>query len=157
MARRMLFEFAAEQPGADMLELPRTVQVPLVLVGIIVAALAEAMQVRAANESSDRLGGVVAAYGQVLSGFGQITADAASGQAGDPAGAMFPAALLRRAARQISNAADMAASGGSLPDGVPEAARARTGRGPPPGRRRAAHSHHHGVKGCSRGSQRVAP
>ena len=47
MARRMLFEFAAEQPGADLLVVPRTVPVPLVFVGIIVAALAEAMQVRA--------------------------------------------------------------------------------------------------------------
>jgi len=36
---------------------------------------------------------------------------------------MFPPALLRRAARYISNAADLAASGGNLPDGVPEAAR----------------------------------
>ena len=123
MARRMLFEFAAEQPGADLLEVPRTVQMPLVLVGIIVAALAEAMQVRAANEPSDRLGGVVATYGQMLSGFGQITAEAASGQAGNSAKAMFPPALLRRAARYIGNAADLAASGGNLPDGVPEAAR----------------------------------
>ena len=123
MARRMLFEFAAEQPGADLLEVPRTVLMPLVLVGIIVAALAEAMQVRAANEPSDRLGDVVATYGQVLSGLGQITAGAASSQAGDPATAMFPPALLRRAARYISNAAELAASGGKLPDGVPEAAR----------------------------------
>ena len=123
MARRMLFEFAAEQPGADLLEVPRTVPVPLAFAGIIVAALAEAMQIRAANEPSDRLGGVVATYGQMLSGFGQITAGAASGQAGDPATAMFPPALLRRAARYIGNAADLAASGGNLPDGVPEAAR----------------------------------
>ena len=155
LARRMLFEFAAEQPGADLLEVPRTVQVPLAFVGIIVAALAEAMQVRAANEPSDRLGGVVAAYGQLLSGFGQITAQA--GRAGDPAGAMFPPALLRRAARQISNAADMAASGGNPPGRGPRGSTRRTGRGPAPGRRRADHSHHPGVKGCSRGSQRVAP
>ncbi len=123
IARRMLFEFAGEQPGADLLEAPRTVPLPLVLVGVIVAALAEAMQVRAANEPSDRLGDVVATYGQALSGFGQITADAASRQAGDPAEVMFPPALLRRAARYISNAADLAASGGKLPDGVPEEAR----------------------------------
>ncbi len=113
----------AEQPGADLLEVPRTIQMPLVLVGIIVAALAEAMQVRAANEPSDRLGDVVATYGQVLSGLGQITAEAASSQAGNPATAMFPPALLRRAARYISNAADLAASGGNLPDGIPEATR----------------------------------
>jgi hypothetical protein len=123
MARRMLFEFAAEQPGADLLEAPRTVSVPLVYVGIIVAALAEAMQVRAANEPSDGLGGVVATYGHMLSELGQITAEAASGQADNSATAMFPPALLRRAARYIGNAADMAARGGNLPDGVPEAAR----------------------------------
>jgi hypothetical protein len=123
MARRMLFEFAAEQPGADLLEAPRTVSVPLDFVGIIVAALAEAMQVRAANETPDRLGGVVATYGQLLSGLGQITAEAASGPTGNSAQAMFPPALLRRAARYIGSAADLAASGGSLPDGVPEAAR----------------------------------
>ena len=91
IARRMLFEFAAEQPGADLLEVPRTVPVPLAFVGIIVAALAEAMQVRAANEPSDRLGGVVATYGQMLSGLRQITTEAASGQAGNSAKAMFPA------------------------------------------------------------------
>jgi hypothetical protein len=124
LARRMLFEFASEQPGADLLEAPRTVPLPLVLVGVIVAALAEAMQVRAANEPPDRLSDVVATYGQTLSGLGQITAGAASHQAGDPAEAMFPPALLRRAARYIGNAADLAASGGKLPNGVPETARA---------------------------------
>jgi hypothetical protein len=123
MARRMLFEFAAEQPGADLLEAPRTVPVPLALAGIIVAALAEAMQLRAANEPPDRLGGVVTTYGQMLSGFGQITAEAPSGQATDSATAMFPPALLRRAARYIGNAADLASEGGNLPDGVPETAR----------------------------------
>lgn len=122
MARRMLFEFVDEQPGADLMAVPRTIPLALVLVGIIVAALAEAMQVRAANEPSDCLGDVVATYGQTLSGFGQIAA-AAPGQAGDAAEIMFPPALLRRAARYISNAADLAANGGKLPDGVPEAAR----------------------------------
>ena len=123
MARRMLFEVAGERPGADLMEVPRTVPLSLVLVGMTVAALAEAMQVRAANELSDRLSDVVATYGQVLSGLGQITAEAASSQAGNSATAMFPPALLRRAARYISNAADLAASGGNLPDGIPEAAR----------------------------------
>lgn len=113
----------AKQPGADLLEAPRTVPLPLVLVGVIVAALAEAMQVRAANEPPDRLGDVVATYGQALSGLGQITAGAASRQAGDPAEVMFPPAFLRRAARYIASAADLAASGGKLPDGVPETAR----------------------------------
>ena len=80
MARRMLFEVAGERPGADLMEAPRTVPLPLALVGITVAALAEAMQVRAANEPPDHLGDVITTYAQTLSGFGQITAGAAPGR-----------------------------------------------------------------------------
>ena len=125
MARRMLFQVAGERPGADLMEAPRTVPLPLALVGITVAALAEAMQVRAANEPPDHLPDVIATYAQALSGLGQITADAALRQAGNPAGILFPPALLRRAARYISGAADLAASGGKLPDGIPETARSQ--------------------------------
>ena len=125
MARRMLFEVAGERPGADLMEAPRTVPLSLALVGIAVAALAEAMQVRAANEPPDHLRDVITTYAQTLSGFGQITADAGPGQAGDPAEILFPPALLRRAARYISGAADLAANGGKLPAGVPETARSQ--------------------------------
>jgi hypothetical protein len=52
MARRMLFEVAGERPGADLMEAARTVPLPLALVGITVAALAEAMQVRAAKRAA---------------------------------------------------------------------------------------------------------
>ena len=72
MARRMLFEVAGEQPGADLMEAPRTVPLPLALMGITVAALAEAMQVRAANEPPDHLGDVITTYAQTLPGLGQI-------------------------------------------------------------------------------------
>jgi len=92
-------------------------------VGITVAALAEAMQLRAANEPPDHLRDVITTHAQTLSGFGQITADAASQQGGNPAQILFPPALLRRAARYISGAADLAANGGNLPDGIPETAR----------------------------------
>ena len=51
-------------------------------------------------------------------GSGQITAGAAPEQAGNPAEILFPPALLRRAARYISGAADLAASGGRLPAGI---------------------------------------
>jgi hypothetical protein len=125
VARRMLFEVAGEQPGADLMEAPRTVPLSLALVGITVAALAEAMQVRAANEPPGHLGDLIATYAQTLSGFGQITAGTASEQAGNPAEILFPPALLRRAARYISGAADLAASGGKLPDGIPETARSQ--------------------------------
>src|SRR5919106_2979394 len=123
MARRMLFEFVDEQPGADLMQVPRTVPMSLILVGTTIAALAEAMQIRAANEPADRLRHVVATYGQTLSGLGQITAQGASGQVSHSQEIMFPPALLRRAARYISNAADLAANGGGLPGGVPESAR----------------------------------
>jgi hypothetical protein len=123
MARRMLFEVVDERPGADLMEAPRTVPLSLALVGITVAALAEAMQVRAANEPPDHLGDVIATYAQTLSGFGQITAGTALKQAGNSAEILFPPALLRRAARYISGAADLAANGGKLPDGIPETAR----------------------------------
>jgi hypothetical protein len=123
MARRMLFEVADERPGADLLEAPRTVPLPLALVGITVAALAEAMQVRAANEPPDHLADVITTYAQALSGLGQITAGAAPEQPGNPAEILFPPALLRRAARYIGGAADLAANGGQLPAGIPEAAR----------------------------------
>ena len=123
MARRMLFEVAGERPGADLMEAPRTVPLPLALVGITVAALAEAMQVRAANEPPDHLGDVITTYAQALSGLGQITAGATARQAGNPA-EILPA-LLRRAARYISGAADLAANGGKLPDGIPEMARSQ--------------------------------
>ena len=93
MARRMLFEVAGERPGADLMEAPRTVPLPLALVGITVAALAEAMQVRAANEPPGHLGEVITTYAQVLSGFGQITAGAAPEQAGGLAEILFPPAF----------------------------------------------------------------
>jgi len=125
MARQMLFEVAVERPGAGLMEASRTVPLPLALVGITVAALAEAMQVRAANEPPGHLGDVITTYAQTLSGFGQITAGAAPEQARNPAEILFPPALLRRAARYISSAADLAANGGNLPDGVPEMVRSQ--------------------------------
>ncbi len=108
MARRMLSGVAGERPGAGLMEAPRTVPLPLALVGITVAALAEAMQVRAANEPPDHLRGVITTYAQTLSGLGQITAGAAPEQAGNSAEILFPPALRLRAARYISGAADLA-------------------------------------------------
>ena len=82
---------------------------------------------RAANEPPGHLGDVITTYAQTLSGLGQITAGAAPEQAGDSAEISFPPALLRRAARYISGAADLAANGGKLPDGIPETARSQLG------------------------------
>ena len=81
IARRMLFEIVDEQPGADLMEAPRTAPLPVVLVAATVTALAEAMQLRAANEPVDGLGELIVTYGQTLSGLGQITAEPATGPA----------------------------------------------------------------------------
>jgi hypothetical protein len=126
MARRMLFEVAGERPGADLLEAPRTVPLPLALVGITVAALAEAMQVRAANEPPDHLGDVITTYAQTTV---RARADhrRCAGAGRQPGRDPGPAALLRRAARYISGAADLAANGSKLPHGIPEAAPRRDG------------------------------
>ena len=68
MARRLPFEVVDEQPGADLTSAPRTVPLSVVvLVGITVAALAEATQVPAANEPTDRLGDVITTYGENVS------------------------------------------------------------------------------------------
>ena len=83
------------------------------------------MQVRAASEPPGRLRDVITTYAQTPSGPGQITAGAARKQAGNPAQILFPPALPRRAARYISGAADLAASGCRVPDGIPERARSQ--------------------------------
>jgi hypothetical protein len=98
-------------PDSGAVEASRTVPLPLALVGITVAALAEAMQARAANEPPDHLRDVITTYAQTQSGLGQVTADAAPKQAGNPAEILFPGALLRRAARYMSGAADLASAG----------------------------------------------
>ena len=105
MARRMLFQVAGERPGADLMGAPRTVPLPLALVGITVAALAEAMQVRAANEPPGHLGDVIATYAQALSGFGQVTAGAARtgrrpGRDPVPAGVAAPCGQVHRRRRR---------------------------------------------------------
>ena len=49
----------------------------------------------------------------------EVAVGAAPKQVGDSAEILFPPALLRRAARYIDGAADLAANGGKLPDGIP--------------------------------------
>lgn len=86
---------------------------------VIVAALTDAMQVVAANEPSGRFGDVVAAYGQVRSGHRRGCARAAwrSGTDHVPGGVAAPDCQVH------ANVAGVAAGGGWLPAGVPEAGR----------------------------------
>lgn len=123
LAHHLLFELVDEHPGAEVLELPRTVPLSLVLVGTIVSALAEAMQIRAANTAHESMGDVVAVYSQTLSGIGQLIVDEAIQHAADTNDFNFPSALLRRAARYLDAAATQLTDGGRLPAGVDETAR----------------------------------
>jgi hypothetical protein len=101
------------------------VPLSVVLVAIAVTAVAEAMQVRAVNDPPEQLADVIATYGQILSGIGQIAADESATVEGRAAGDVnFPPALLRRASRYIASAAQLVDDGGQLPPGVPEADRA---------------------------------
>jgi hypothetical protein len=50
-------------------------------------------------EADDRVGHIVATYGQTLSGLGQITAQTASGQVSNSPEIMLPRALLRPVAK----------------------------------------------------------
>lgn len=105
MARRMLFEVGGERPGADLMDAPRIVPVPLALVGITVAALAEAMQVRAANEPPDHPGDVITTYAQTLSGSGGSPpvprhSRPAIRQGSGPAGVAAPCGQVRRRRRR---------------------------------------------------------
>lgn len=130
LARQMLFAVVDEHPGADLMKLPRTTALPLVLVGRVMAGLAEALQVRAANELPDGVAAVVATYAQAISGMGQTIYDAADegtadkGAGRERAGEIrFAPALLRRAARYLRTAAEQLDEGGRLPAGIPETAR----------------------------------
>jgi hypothetical protein len=72
-----------------------------------------------------------------------LPAQAAPRQAGNLAEILFSPALLHRAARYISGAADLAAKGGRLPDGIPETARNRPAATLGPGRGRTDRDHGH--------------
>jgi hypothetical protein len=125
MARRMLFEVAGEQPSADLMEAHGPSGCRWASWGSPSRPWPRRCGSGRRTSRPITCGDVITTYAQALSGLGQIAADAAPEQAGDPAGISFPPALLRRAARYISGAADLAANGGKLPDEIPETARSQ--------------------------------
>lgn len=120
IARELLFEFVDEQPGADVTQLPRTVLLPFESLGRTFSALAEALQIRAANESGDSLVHTVGMGSQIISALGLILAEEAARQTQTGKSVAFPQALLRRAARFIRAAGHQLAGGGDVPADVPE-------------------------------------
>ena len=150
MARRMLFEFVDEQPGANLMRVPRTVAMSLILVGTTIAALAEAMQIRAAHErAADRLGprrrhlraDVVRARadhrpGRVRPGE-QVASDHVS------AGVVAPCRQVHQQRRRPGGKG-WRTSRRSSRDSTP-----CTRRSPTPRRRRSDRAHHHGLRGSA--------
>jgi len=109
VAREVAVTLADEQPGADVLEEPRTVSVTLPRIGRTLAALAEAAHVRVLN--TDDIG----AHGamQVISMIGQVLSQATAALTGS---VMLPQAGLARGARLLEATAEMVRDGAVVPD-----------------------------------------
>ncbi len=114
VAESIAFSMAEEAPGADILTSPRTAEVPLVVLGRVVSALAEATLVRLyEREEVDHLRTTITQLTRALSSVGLVLADQ---QDTDAVAARFPPALLIRVARYLDATADMAAEGVLPPD-----------------------------------------
>lgn len=122
LAREMVFTFADETPGADVLEAPRTAAVPLSTIGRCVAGLAETIQIRLReHDNISDLRVTVAQLTQALSAVGQLTADhgaSAEFQSGNVV-VMLPPGLLNRAARYLQACAQLIRDDHILPEDVP--------------------------------------
>jgi hypothetical protein len=112
LARQAAVELAGEQPGADLLDQPRTVPVALQTLGRVVAALAESAHVRVANADP------VGAHGalQLLSLFGQIVYELPAPSTGP---VLLPQAALVRGARLLDATAEMLLEGAAVTPDLP--------------------------------------
>lgn len=108
MARECAFLLAAEQPGADLAEVPRTTT--LDQHGLAFAMTCVGMAGRIHNTNGDS-----PACEQCLALLVNLGAFLAEGEGS--AGTAVPPAWLHRAARQVENAAQVLNKGGSSPDG----------------------------------------
>jgi hypothetical protein len=108
LARELALAIAEEQPGADVLEGPRTVPVVLSTIGRTIAALAEAAHVRAQNKDYVGVQGAL----QVISVLGQIVSERDTTRS---AHVLLPQAALTRGARMLETTARMVEAGGQVP------------------------------------------
>jgi hypothetical protein len=93
LARDLGFALADERPGADLLEQPRTIQMPVATAGRTIAALAEAAHVRTAHHDEVGVHGAL----QVISLLGQILHERGSSSES----VFLPRAALLRGARLL--------------------------------------------------------
>ena len=113
MAREIVFGFAAETPGADLMSAPRTAAVPVRFVGRVVAALGEVLRILLVER--DDLGHTrnrVAQIAHAQSHLGlMVTNQVATIDFYDEPSVQMPPALLLRVARSLESAADLVESG----------------------------------------------
>jgi len=111
LAREAALRLTEERPGADLLDQPRTIPLPLELLGQVVMALAEATRIRVLN--ADAAGAEQNL--ELLSFLGQVLREGhprATGQI------HLPQAALARAARLLEASAEVIEGGGNVPPGL---------------------------------------
>jgi len=113
LARELAVTLADEQPGADVLEGPRTIPMAPASVGRTIAALAEAAHIRVLNDDAVGTHGAL----QVISLLGQIISTSNAAPAGP---VLLPQAALTRGARLLEATAAMVRSGITQVPDIPE-------------------------------------
>ena len=124
MARRMLFQVAVERPGADLMEAPRPFRCRWPWWGSPSRPWPRQCRYGRQTSRSVTWGTSSPPTRRRCPGSGR-SPPAPRRSRPAPGRDPVPPALLRRAARYISGAADLAANGGKLPDGIPETARSQ--------------------------------
>jgi len=101
-----------ERPGADLLDQPRTIPLPLELLGQVIMALADATRIRILN--ADEAGAEQSL--ELVSFLGQVLHEVPHRA---PGPLHLPQAALARAARLLEAAAEVVEAGGVVPSGLP--------------------------------------
>jgi hypothetical protein len=113
LARELAVTLADEQPGADVLEGPRTIPMTPASVGRTIAALAEAAHIRVLNDDAVGTHGAL----QVISLLGQILSTSNAVTAGP---VLLPQAALTRGARLLEATAAMVGRGITPASDIPD-------------------------------------
>ncbi|MDA8313210.1 MAG: hypothetical protein M0Z46_21860 [Actinomycetota bacterium] len=112
LAQEAALQLGQEQPGAVLLDLPRTIPLAVGFFGRVVSALAEAARIRVLN--SDELGAQDAL--DLLSALGRILHEARSEH---PGAIHLPQAALIRTGRFLEASAEVVTAGGDVGAGLP--------------------------------------
>lgn len=113
MARQIVFGFAEETPGADLMSAPRTSAVPVRFLGRVVAGLGEVQRIlMVERDDLEHTRDRVAQIAHTQSHLGLLLTDqVATIDFYDEPSVQMPPALLLRAARSLETAADLVESG----------------------------------------------